>query len=75
MPPHLKMVYLIYLLTIIIGIYVVYNNLPVLINIGIPDNQLKLGKFLVSLLPTVVGFFMIYFGISSFYSILNKNKR
>ncbi len=75
MPPHLKMAYLIYLLTVLIGIYVVYNNLSVLINIGIPDNQLKLGKFLVSLLPTVVGFFMIYFGITSFYSILNKNKR
>ena len=68
------MIYIIYILTILIGLYAVYSNLPVLINIGIPDNQLKLGKFLVSLFPTIVGFFMIYFGASSLYSLLKKNK-
>ncbi len=68
------MIYIIYILTILIGLYAVYNNLPVLITIGIPDNQLKFGKLLISLLPTVVGFFMIYFGASSLYSLFKKNK-
>ena len=69
------MAYLIYTLTILIGIYAVYTNLPPLINIGIPDNQLKFGKFMVSVIPTFVGFFMIYFGASSLYSLLKNKKK
>lgn len=69
------MVYLIYILTVLIGIYAVYTNLPALINIGIPNNQLEFGKFMVSLLPTLVGFFMIYFGVSSLYNLLKKKTK
>ncbi len=63
-----------YILTIVIGIYAVYVNLPALVNIGIPDNSIELGRFLVSLIPTLVGLFMIYFGISSLYSLFKKNR-
>jgi len=61
-----------YILTILIGIYAVYANLPVLINIGIPENLIEFGRFLVSLIPASVGFFMIYFGVSSLYSLIKK---
>jgi len=68
-------VYLIYILTIIIGIYAVYMNIPALFTIGIPDSQIKFAKFMVSLIPTVVGFAMIYFGITSLISLIKKNKK
>ncbi len=63
-----------YLLTIAIGIYAIYTNLPVLIEIGIPQDSLQFSRFLVSLLPVVVGLFMIYFGISSLYNLYKKTK-
>ncbi len=63
-----------YILTIVIGVYAVYTNLPALINIGIPDNSIKFGRFLVSLIPASVGLFMIYFGISSLYTLFKKNR-
>jgi uncharacterized BrkB/YihY/UPF0761 family membrane protein len=63
-----------YILTIIIGVYAVYVNLPALIEIGIPANTLEFSRFLVSLIPVAVGLFMIYFGISSIYTLFKKNK-
>lgn len=65
--------YLIYIFTVIIGIYVFYNNITPLIEIGIPDNNLEFGKFMVSFLPAGVGAFMVYFGLTSLYSLIKKD--
>jgi membrane-bound ClpP family serine protease len=65
---------LIYVLTLLIGIYAVFNNLPALFLIGIPTSDLKLAKFMVSLFPVIVGGFMIYFSITSLWDMYKKKK-
>ncbi len=62
--------YLLYILTIIIGLYALYVNIPALIEIGIPKNEIQFGKFMASFFPVVVGLFMIYFGSTSLYSLI-----
>ncbi len=66
--------YLIYVLTVLIGIYALYTNLPVLFEIGIPKNEIETGRFFASFFPVVVGGFMVYFGISSIYNLYKKEK-
>lgn len=68
-------VYFLYVLTILIGIYAVYMNLPALIEIGIPKNEIMFAKFMASFFPVVVGLFMIYFGSYSIYSLIKKSKK
>jgi hypothetical protein len=65
---------LIYLITLIIGIYAVANNLPALFTIGLPTSELKFAKFMVSFFPVVVGLFMIYFSITGLIDIFKKKK-
>ncbi len=69
------MVYLIYILTILVGLYAFLTNFSALIVIGFPDNQLKLSKFMVSLFPTLIGLFMIYFGTTSLISLIKKKNK
>ena len=64
----------IYILTVLIGIYAVFVNIPALINIGIPSNEIEFGRFMASFFPTVVGLFMIWFGSTSLYSLLRKKE-
>jgi len=65
----------IYLITLIIGIYALFNNLPALFTIGIPTSELKFAKFMVSFFPTIVGLFMIYFSITSLIEMLRKKRK
>ena len=66
--------YIIYALTILIGIYAVYINLPAIFQIGIPTNEMEIGRFFASFFPVIVGLFMIYFGVSSIYNLYKKEK-
>ena len=66
--------YILYILTVLIGLYAVYMNLPALFEIGIPDNEIETGKFFASFFPVVVGIFMIYFGSSSIYNLYKRKK-
>lgn len=67
-------VYLIYMLTVAIGIYTVYINLPILFTIGIPQDETQFGRFASSFFPVLVGIFMIYFGLTSLYTLLKKRR-
>lgn len=66
--------YPIYILTILIGIYAVYMNAPVLFKINPFENELAMAKFFASFFPTVVEIFMIYFGVYSIYNLYKKKE-
>ena len=69
------LVYFLYILTVLIGIYAVSMNLPALLEIGIPRNEIMFAKFMTSFFPVVVGLFMVYFGSYSIYSLVKKSKK